>query len=314
MEHYVTLFDSLFLPQGLALHASLQRHAGPYQLWVLCMDQQVFETLKRLDLPNLRLLALAEVETEELRTVRPHRTRAEYCWTLTPFTPRFVFEADAGVQRVTYADADTWLVRSPGPVFDEFEASGKAVQITEHAYAPEYDQSDTSGHFCVQFMTFVRGRGEPLRRWWQERCLEWCHARHEDGKFGDQMYLNDWPSRFAADVHVLRRKSAMQAPWNTTCFAPSEAILFHFHGLRLLRGGQILTSDRYRINPPTFRSIYRRYLEDLKTALRLLESVGHFAAAQIDRPVPVLRLRVFAQQILIRWRERRLARFHSIDA
>ena len=28
MEHFVTLFDSLFLPQGLALHMSMERHAG----------------------------------------------------------------------------------------------------------------------------------------------------------------------------------------------------------------------------------------------------------------------------------------------
>ena len=39
MEHYVTLFDSLFLPQGLALHASLQQHAGEHRLWVLCVDE-----------------------------------------------------------------------------------------------------------------------------------------------------------------------------------------------------------------------------------------------------------------------------------
>jgi hypothetical protein len=34
MEHYVTLFDSLFLPQGLALHMSMERHAGVYTLWI----------------------------------------------------------------------------------------------------------------------------------------------------------------------------------------------------------------------------------------------------------------------------------------
>jgi hypothetical protein len=312
MEHYITLFDSLFLPQGLALHASLQRHAGPYCLWVLCMDQKAHEILGHLDLPNLRLLDLAQVETEALRTVRPSRTRAEYCWTLTPFTPRFVFEADASVQRVTYVDADTWLVRSPKPVFDEFDASGKSVQITEHAYAPENDQAHTSGRFCVQFMTFVRDRGEPVRLWWEQRCLEWCHARLENGKFGDQMYLDDWPTRFAADVHVTQQRSAMQAPWNSTRFAPNDAVLFHFHGLRLLRGGQILASDRYHINPPTFRTIYQGYFQDLQAALRMLKSVGHKAAPQIDRPVPLLRLRVWAQQLRNRWRERRPPRFLTL--
>ena len=90
MEHYVTLFDSLFLPQGLGLHISMERHAGPYNLWVLCVDDGAFEVLERMKLPNVRLLQLSELETEELIRVKAGRTRAEYCWTLTPFAPRFV--------------------------------------------------------------------------------------------------------------------------------------------------------------------------------------------------------------------------------
>src|ERR1700693_2261852 len=101
MEHYVTYFDSLFLPQGLALHMSMQRHAGEYTLWILCVDDNAHNILENLDLPNVRLLQLSKLETEDLRAVKPTRSKGEYCWTLTPFTPRFVFEADANVERVT---------------------------------------------------------------------------------------------------------------------------------------------------------------------------------------------------------------------
>ena len=60
MEHYVTLFDSLFLPQALALHGSMQRHAGAYRLWMLCMDKAALLLMRRLDLPNVGLLCLAD--------------------------------------------------------------------------------------------------------------------------------------------------------------------------------------------------------------------------------------------------------------
>ena len=50
MEHYVTLFDSLFLPQGLALHISMERHLKDYTLWILCVDDQAHEILSKLNL------------------------------------------------------------------------------------------------------------------------------------------------------------------------------------------------------------------------------------------------------------------------
>src|SRR5437762_975595 len=152
MEHYVTLFDRLFLPQGLALQSSLERHAGPYVLWILCMDDETYDVLERLRLPNVRLLRLTDVETPDLLRVKPERSRTEYCWTLTPFTPRFVFDSDSTIQRVTYLVADLWFRHSPAPIFRELELSAKHVLITEHAYAPEHDLTTPSGRYCVQFM------------------------------------------------------------------------------------------------------------------------------------------------------------------
>ena len=283
MEHYVTLFDSLFLPQGLALHTSLDRHAGRYTLWVLCVDDAAFQVLQKLALPNLRPLSVEHVLSDELRRVMPSRTRAEWCWTLTPFTPRFVFDADPTAQRVTYLDADVWMLRSPQPIFGEFEASGKAVLITEHAYAPEYDQSRTSGRYCVQFMTFVRDRGESVRAWWAERCIEWCYARLEDGKFGDQKYLDDWPLRFSEQVHVLQDRTLLQGPWNATRFAPGDGVAYHFHGLRTLRGGHVLlTTLDYRLPQTTVAQIYRPYRDDLSHASSLLKAVGVSPHPQLD--------------------------------
>ena len=186
MQNFVTLFDSLYLPQGLNLYQSMQRHIQSFTLWILCIDDVTFDVLHALKLSNIRLLKLSDLETAELKAVKSSRTKAEYCWTLTPFAPRFVFEANTSINQVTYIDADLWFRKSPLDVFEEFEASGKSVLITDHAYAPEYDQSATSGQYCVQFMVFTRGRGEVVRKWWEERCIEWCYARFENGLFGER--------------------------------------------------------------------------------------------------------------------------------
>lgn len=275
MEHYVTLFDGLFLPQGLALHASMQRHVGSYTLWILCVDEQAYSVLTELGLPHVRLIRVADVETAELLAVRPRRTRGEYCWTLTPFAPRFVFEADASVQRVTYLDADLWFRRNPAPLFRELESSGKDVLITEHAYAPEHDQTAKSGRFCVQFLTVTRDGGEIVRKWWEERCIEWCYARTEDGKFGDQKYLDDWPDRFGQWVHVVADKELSLAPWNATRFPYSNSVFYHFHGLRIISSRLVgLGSSRYVVPAPVTRNIYRPYLRELRNARRTLADSG----------------------------------------
>lgn len=276
MEHYVTLFDSLFLPQGLALHMSMERHAGPYTLWILCVDDEAFDVLQPINLPNVRLLQLSTLETDELKRVKPSRTKAEYCWTLTPFVPKFVFEAGPSVARVTYLDADMWFRKNPAPIFREFEASDKHVLISDHAYAPEYDQSATSGQYCVQFMTFTRDGGEVVRKWWEERCIEWCYARFEDGKFGDQKYLDDWPERFPKLVHVLANKELTLAPWNAARYPYGNSVTWHFHGLRLIANGKALSAflGGFPLSRPTRTYVYAPYLEDMRKAIDLLSGRG----------------------------------------
>jgi hypothetical protein len=273
-EHFVTLFDSHYLLHGLALHRSMQRHVKAYTLWVLCVDDKVFEVLTDLKLPNVHLLQLSKLETVDLLRVKAARSTAEYCWTLTPFAPRFVFEAQTKVDRVTYLDADLWFLKHPQPIFDELNASNKTVLITEHAYAPLYDQSAKSGKYCVQFLTFTRHGGEVVRKWWEERCIEWCYARIENGKFGDQKYLDDWPERFGQSVHVLQNKKHALAPWNATRFSQTQAIFYHFHGLRILSSNQ-LEPGSYALPKQLIESLYIPYSVDLRDALKDLEACNH---------------------------------------
>jgi hypothetical protein len=237
------------------------------------MDTTVEARLRELDLPNLTLIPLGNVETKALLAVRTGRTTAEYCWTLTPFAPEFVMARDSSIERVTYIDADLYFFDDPRILLDEFEASGAHVLITEHAYAPEYDKSARSGIYCVQFMTF---RNTPEARdvmhWWQDRCLEWCFDRHENGKLGDQKYLDDWPERFPQKVHVLRQKERTLAPWNAAHFLDRAnarvPVFFHFHGFRVLSERKMRWYWGYRIGAKADR-YYQRYSSEMCNAVAL---------------------------------------------
>ena len=84
-------------------------------------------------------------------------------------------------------------------------------------------------------------------RWWQDRCIEWCFSRYEDGKFGDQVYLNQWPTLFGDRVHIVGQVEKTLAPWNVLYFSqqaagPLKPVMYHFHGLRLLPGRRAIVS------------------------------------------------------------------------
>ncbi len=277
-EHFATLFDRHFLLQGLCLHASLVEHGAPFRLWVLCLDREVETALRKLALPQVELIPLADAETDALRKVKPDRGIAEYCWTLTPNLPDFVFERAPDATRVTYLDADLFFFGSPRLLLDEFDASGKHVLITEHAFAPEYSNRLRYGRFCVQFMTFKRTpEGLRVLRWWRDRCLEWCYAREEDGKFGDQKYLDDWPQRFEAEVHVLRQTEKTLAPWNVAHVERTRGrvspVFFHFHALRHFLPHRVRLFLGYRIGARNLW-LYDAYLAAFRRAAGMLRHAG----------------------------------------
>ena len=61
-SYFCTYFDHRYLPQGLALYRSLQRHCPLCQLWVLCLDRLCYQILAQMRLPALELISLDELE------------------------------------------------------------------------------------------------------------------------------------------------------------------------------------------------------------------------------------------------------------
>ena len=277
-EHFVTLFDSTFLPNGVALHKSLMRTTPDFHLWVICMDETTERALTDLKLAHVTPIPLATVETPELLAVKGSRSIAEYCWTLTPFSVEFVFERDPDVERVTYVDSDVWFTKSPELILAEMGSADSL--ITPHAYSPEHSDNIKFGIYCVQFMPFTREGSTDIRRDWQSKCLDWCYAIDEPTRFGDQKYLDAWTDQFGESVHVLTGIEKTQAPWNALSFDPDSAVLYHFHRLRLATSHRAFVGT-YRIPQKTIRTLYRPYLTDVRDSLAELERIGVPFKAQV---------------------------------
>ena len=278
-EHFCTLFDHKFLPMGLNLHASLVQHSQNFHLWILCIDELAEQQLKLINLPHVTLIPVADIETDSILKVKPERSRGEYCWTLTPFIFSAVFERDAKIERLTYLDADLFFFRDPKILLDEFTESDRDVLITEHAYDPKYDQSHVAGKFCVQFLTFKNTKtAYEVMTWWQAKCLDWCYGRLEQGKFGDQKYLDIWPEIFPGSVWILQQKENTMAPWNVRYFyrhleSSFKPVFFHFHGLRIIAKRLFLLYMSYRIGSEGF-SLYKAYLDQMRNTFQVMNQYG----------------------------------------
>lgn len=282
MRYYVTLFDSNYLTRGLVMYRSLLNSSETFHLWIVCFDSLAYQLLLQLNLEQVTLISLAEFEDAQLLAIKPQRTQQEYCWSCTPSVALYVINQYPEVDAITYIDADLMFFSSTEPIFTEI--GDASILLTEHRYVPEFDLSQTSGIYNVQFMYFRRNEeGLKALHWWRDRCLEWCFARIEENKYGDQKYLDDWPERFK-DVHILQHCGAGVAPWNAACHTLEKIgeqiyvdgkplIFYHFQGLTFYHWQISCLYHQFPINSQIKEFIYRPYLQSIQQAYRDIRQI-----------------------------------------
>ncbi|MDD4082760.1 MAG: hypothetical protein PHD05_05240 [Sphaerochaetaceae bacterium] len=303
MINFCTLFDSNYIDRGIAMYRSLVRECPSAFVYIIAFDDKCYKVLKKMNLKKAKIISLKEFEDKELLKAKSNRSKVEYMWTCSSSSVYYVLKRFK-LKACTYIDADLYFYSNPKVLIDELRSD--SVLISEHRYTPKYDQSKISGKYCVQFMTFKNnplGRG--VLNWWKNACLEWCYARPENGKFGDQKYLDDWLTRFKG-IHVMQNLGGGVAPWNMQQYKISDKnvlsinnkkvdlIFFHFHGLRIL--GKIVDLSPYYL-PKEFKDeYYGPYLNELLLIRK--ELLRYNLDLFQNSIVPKMTLKVFLRNIL----------------
>lgn len=274
--NFCTLFNSNYLSRGLVMYESLKENCPDFHLFIFSFDDTSDQFLRKLVLEKVTVISLKEFEDAELLRVKPTRNTAEYCWTCTSSTILYCIEK-YDLPHCTYLDADLYFYSDPSVLIKEM--GDNSVLITEHRYSPQYEKSVKSGKYCVQFITFRNdSSGLKVLRWWRERCLEWCYARHENGKFGDQKYLDDWTTRFEK-VWVLQNLGGGIAAWNVQQYKFNfenqhiigmekksgkefPVVFYHFHYVRFYFDN-LVELGRRTLDNQVLSLIYKPYIEKL---------------------------------------------------
>lgn len=281
---FCTLFDSNYLDKGITLYKSMKRHISDFKLYVFAFDDSCYEILKAENYDSLIPVSLKEFESPELLKVKTERTRAEYCWTCSPWIIKYVLDR-YGENICTYIDADMEFFSSPQPIFDEMKEKGCSTIIVPHRYETEEEEKtahDLRGSYCVEFNTFSNDEnGYTALTWWADRCLEWCYYSRPGTTewYGDQKYLNEFPLMFKG-VMICNHFGVGMAPWNlklldyagekdnvplVRVFQTGEiypSIIYHFESVSFL-SKHILFAPASTKSKQLHQIIYDPYIERL---------------------------------------------------
>lgn len=280
---YCTYFDKGYLLRGLALHASLIRYLPKAKLWIFTFDSYTERVLKKLNLKGVRVVSLKEFEDTDLLAVKHSRSKVEYMWTSTPNLPLYIFKHSQAKYAV-YLDADEYFFSSPQAIFDEL--GGKSLFAVEHMYPKGREGlNEADGRFNVAVNIFKKDKvGLKCLKGWRGQCLEWCYWRFEDGKLGDQLYLNEWPGLYGKDLVISKNIGVNVAPWNVMQYKisrrgekvyvnSSPVVCYHFHQFQIFGPNKFNRVYGYSLTPDVVKYIYKPYEAELRRQYKLLKNI-----------------------------------------
>ncbi len=283
-RYYCTYFDRNYLVMGLTLIESLKRNErNPFLIFVVCLDEITRVILDRLNLPQVKTIALHEIEERNfpLLNAKQNRSLVEFYWTLTPTVIVRILEEYPEIDILTYLDADLFFYSSPDPIYDEL--GDHSILIHGHRFSGAQKFLERYGKYNVGLLCFrPDANGIKAVSWWRDRCIEWCYARLEGGKYGDQLYLNSFHQKFEGVVE-LKNIGAGVGPWNHIQYAfdcdnngsvivdNTPLVFYHFHSLTFVEP-DIIIPTKFVSNPLTkdiLRSCYLPYLNRLSGSISL---------------------------------------------
>lgn len=277
MRYFCTYFDINYLPRARCLFASLQRTCTSYRIYALCLDNTCFERLQALGPLHVIPVRLSDLEAAapELETVKRGRTRLEYYYTCGPAFIDYLMSGYPEIDILTYLDADLYFLGDPEILFQEF--AGHSIGVMAH-HLPEHRRNIWQGIYNVGWISFRRDPdGIGCLKWWRDRCIEWCFERYEDGKYADQLYLDQWPRLFDG-FHEFGNHGANVGAWNVRDYRFSlqdqrvfvdedQLVFYHFHGFKKVSPHIYNTNLGLTFRPPNVilkQHVFLPYVEELE--------------------------------------------------
>ena len=240
------------------------------------MDKECLEKINSLNNSHVFTIGLDDLESaiSPLLKVKKDRSIVEYYYTCGPAFTRYVVDLDPAIDIITYLDADMYFYNDPKLIYNHF--GNNSIGVVGH-HLPEFRKKNIKqGLYNVGWLSFRRDEnGMSCLEWWRDKCFEWCYERFEDGRYADQLYLDQWPKQFKG-FHDVTHHGANVAPWNTrdyrfskhgdVIFVDNDPLVFyHYHGLKKVTKNIYNTNLglNFKLPHPILKEIYTDYIKRL---------------------------------------------------
>jgi hypothetical protein len=280
---FCTLAGKEYLIKVLTFYRSIIRNNQNAKVWICCMDNEVYQAFKKLNLINLIAFKLQDFETEELRKARKGRTDSEYCWTLKGSLIEYIMD-EYKVDSILYCDSDLFFFSDPIAIFDEW--GNDSVFLCPQRDLPRIEKDyGTYQAGLVGFKNDEHGR-EALT-WWKRKCIEWCFYKVEEveERWADQKYLDKFPKLFK-NVKISNNLGVNAAPWNiiynndykvqlsdeNIYVEKDKLVAFHFALFTVFNKDEydIWNISTLEMNSIFKKYFYARYVDEIRESIDIL--------------------------------------------
>jgi hypothetical protein len=248
LNGFCIILSKYRLYQGIALYRSLVYNHNNFRVFILCVDDEAYQMCTSMNLENAVILRTEELTDERLAVIKQNRRLNEYCWTLKPFFLDYVLKKYEYIDNAVYLDADICFFSDPAPMFEN--RNNYCALFSEHDFLEKDSAVEKNcGKYNSGLVIFKNCKTSlDILKWWEEKCIDWCFDSVDEGKFGDQKYLDLMPRLFEG-IYSISAPGVNIAPWNEAKYQFSnkaakvfanmdQLICYHYCGLRLLNKNQ----------------------------------------------------------------------------
>jgi hypothetical protein len=198
MHYYYSIYRKDYLYKGLVLYESMKEHDVDFKFFLVCMDEESVQLLKKMNYIDLKAISIKEIEKFDTRIpeLKSQRGEKTYIWTAKASAALYIFDKYEEVDHVIWVDGDTAFLSDPKPIYEEWK--DYSVLLTPERFTGEYEYlGHLVGFYNTGFMGFKRDEvGMKCLEYFRERLQEWKNSEEEQGNWNDQIYVDDWLERF----------------------------------------------------------------------------------------------------------------------